>query len=172
MKKYLLYTIMLLGALSFDSCKDDDTVSVEDQREFMTMFRTNENTGRGDSDPYNCQTITVNGHNNSVHLYWYGVDGCKGYEIKYALYPNVSSGLAEDWENPEKIIFDTIVGPDKLDIIFNNLEYSTAYRFAIRTLSKKGEAYNSKWYGYGDGRHWAEERRGGKEGRYRWAAYH
>ena len=41
MKKYLLYTIMLLGALSFDSCKDDDTVSVEDQREFMTMFRTN-----------------------------------------------------------------------------------------------------------------------------------
>lgn len=156
MKKYLLYTIMLLGALSFDSCKDDDTVSVEDQREFMTMFRTNENTGRGDSDPYNCQTITVNGHNNSVHLYWYGVDGCKGYEIKYALYPNVSSGLAEDWENPEKIIFDTIVGPDKLDIIFNNLEYSTDYRFAIRTLSKKGEAYNSKWYGYGDGRHWAE----------------
>lgn len=143
MKKYLLYTIMLLGALSFDSCKDDDTVSVEDQREFMTMFRTNENTGRGDSDPYNCQTITVNGHNNSVHLYWYGVDGCKGYEIKYALYPNVSSGLAEDWENPEKIIFDTIVGPDKLDIIFNNLEYSTDYRFAIRTLSKKGEAYNS-----------------------------
>lgn len=100
MKKYLLYTIMLLSALSFDSCKDDDTVSAEDQREFMTMFRKDDNTGRGDSDPYNSQTITVNGHNNSVHLYWYGVDDCKGYEIKYALQPNVSSV----WQKIGKIL--------------------------------------------------------------------
>lgn len=37
-----------------------------------------------------------------------------------------------------------------------NLEYSTDYRFAIRTLSPKGEEHHSEWYGYGDGRHWAE----------------
>ncbi|MCM1522108.1 MAG: hypothetical protein NC039_05585 [Muribaculaceae bacterium] len=37
-----------------------------------------------------------------------------------------------------------------------NLEYSTDYRFAIKTLSPKGSEYDSEWYGYGDGRHWAE----------------
>ena len=147
MKKYLLYTLMLLSTLSFGSCKDDDSLSAEDQREFMTMFRKDDNTGRGDSDPYASKTITVNGHENSVHLYWYGVEDCAGYEIKYALQPNVSSGLATDWENPDNIIEDIVVGPDQLDLVINNLEYSTDYRFAIRTLSKKGEGYHSKWYG-------------------------
>lgn len=159
MKRYFLYAMMLLTSLSFSACKDDATDGSGDgniDREFMTMFRMDDNTGRGDSDPYRCQTVTVNGHNNSVHLYWYGVDGCAGYEIKYALQPNVSSGLATDWENPDNIIKDTIVGPEVLDIMFHNLEYDTDYRFAIRTLSTKGEGYHSKWYGYGGGRQWAE----------------
>jgi hypothetical protein len=156
MKKYILFTMMLLSALLFSSCKDDDNIADGVDREFMTMFRMDDNTGRGDSDPYRCQVITVNNHQNSVHLYWYGVNDCAGYELKVALQPNVSSGLTTDWENPNNIILDTILGPDKLDIILNNLEYSTDYRFAIRTLSKKGEGYHSKWYGYGNGRQWAE----------------
>jgi hypothetical protein len=158
MKKYLLYALMLLTTGSFTACSDDDNVSEEVEREFMTMFRMDDNTGRGDSDPYRCQTITdpLNGHNNAVHLYWYGVNGCKGYEIKMALQPNVSSGLASDWENPNYILLDTIMGPNDLDMVIHNMEYSTDYRFAIRTLSMKGDAYNSKWYGYGSGRQWAE----------------
>ncbi|MCM1163486.1 MAG: hypothetical protein NC339_04475 [Muribaculaceae bacterium] len=47
-----------------------------------------------------------------------------------------------------------------------NLEYSTDYRFAIRTLSPKGEEHHSEWYGYGDGRHWAEYCGQGTEDRY------
>lgn len=69
-----------------------------------------------------------------------------------ALQPNVSSGLAKDWENPDYILFDTIVGPDVTDLLIKDLQYSTDYRFAIRTLSKKGKTYHSKWYGYGNGR--------------------
>ena len=156
MKKIFLYITTALAIISFNSCSDKDSITEEADREFMTMFRTDDNTGRGDNDPYRCQVITVNGHNNSVHLYWYGVDDCAGYELKWALQPAVSSGLASDWENPDNIIKDTIVSPDCLDMVINNMEYSTDYRFAIRTLSKKGEGYHSKWYGYGSGRQWAE----------------
>lgn len=137
MKKIFLYITTALAIISFNSCSDKDSITEEADREFMTMFRTDDNTGRGDNDPYRCQVITVNGHNNSVHLYWYGVDDCAGYELKWALQPAVSSGLASDWENPDNIIKDTIVSPDCLDMVINNMEYSTDYRFAIRTLSKK-----------------------------------
>lgn len=87
MKKYILFTMMLLSALLFSSCKDDDNIADGVDREFMTMFRMDDNTGRGDSDPYRCQVITVNNHQNSVHLYWYGVNDCAGYELKVALQP-------------------------------------------------------------------------------------
>ena len=118
------------------------------------MFRCDNNTGKGDypTDPYACHVQDI----NDIHLYWYGVNDCAGYEIKMALQPNVSSGLAEDWENPKHILLDTIVGPDVLDMVIKDLQYSTDYRFAIRTLSKRGEGYHSNWYGYGNGRQWAE----------------
>lgn len=152
---YYFLLIFLLGILT-SSCSDDDVVSIEGnenpEREFMTMFRTDNNTGKGDSDPYRSQVVNI----NDVHLYWYGVKDCAGYEVKMALTPNVSSGKAEDWENPDHILWDTIVGPAVLDIVIENLQYSTDHRFAIRTLSKKGEGYHSKWYGYGDGRQWAD----------------
>ncbi len=152
MKKILLYMMMLLSTVSFYSCSDDDNVGTDIDREFMTMFRKDDNTGKGDTDPYNCHVQDM----NNVHLYWYGVDDAAGYEIKMALASNVSSGLATDWENPNYILLDTIVSPNVLDMAIKDLQYQTDYRFAIRTLSKKGEAYDSKWYGYGNGRQWAD----------------
>lgn len=152
MKKSLLYLLMVMAVMPFAGCSDDDTVSSDSEREFMTMFRKDDNTGKGETDPYNCHVENM----NDVHLYWYGVDGCAGYEIKMALQPNVSSGLPEDWENPANILLDTIVSPDVLDMTIKDLQYQTDYRFAIRTLSTKGEAYHSKWYGYGNGRQWAD----------------
>jgi hypothetical protein len=50
-------------------------------------------------------------------------------------------------------LIDTIVGPDVLSMTIPDLQYEVAFRFAIQTLSKRGEAYNSKWFGYGDGAH-------------------
>ena len=157
MKNKLKYILLLLLPLMTFSCKDDDTVIVDEEnyssdREFMTMFRKDDNTGKGDSDPYRCQVVDI----NDIQLYWYGVKDCAGYEIKYALQPNVSSGLASDWEDPAKILFQTVVGPDVTDMLIKDLQYSTDYRFAIRTLSHKGEGYHSKWYGYGNGRQWAD----------------
>ena len=38
-----------------------------------------DNTGKGSDDPYRCQIVNM----NDAHLYWYGVDGCAGYEIKW-----------------------------------------------------------------------------------------
>lgn len=152
--RYCYILMLLLSALTF-SCKDDEVVNSDgysSEREFMTMFRKDDNTGKGDSDPYRCQTVDL----NDIQLYWYGVKDCAGYEIKMALQPNVSSGLAEDWENPDYLLLDTIVGPEETDLLIKDLQYSTDYRFAIRTLSKKGEGYHSKWYGYGSGRQWAD----------------
>lgn len=153
MKNTAYYILMLLLSASIFACKDDNVEGGETvEREFMTMFRKDDNTGKGDSDPYKCQVVNM----NDVQLYWYGVKDCAGYEVKMALQPNVSSGLASDWENPQNIISQTTVGPDVTDLLIKDLQYSTDYRFAIRTLSKKGEGYHSKWYGYGSGRQWAD----------------
>ena len=109
MKNKIYYMLLLLLPLTMFSCKDDDTVIVDEdnfssEREFMTMFRKDDNTGKGDSDPYRCRVIDI----NDIQLYWYGVKDCAGYELKYALQPNVSSGLASDWEDPAKILWDKI----------------------------------------------------------------
>ena len=72
MKKYFLYALTLLTAFTYTSCKDDENLSDDVNREFMTMFRTDDNTGKGTDDPYRCQIINM----NDAHLYWYGVDGC------------------------------------------------------------------------------------------------
>lgn len=157
MKKYLLYFLLAFIALPFAACSNDDEPAAEGEvaeREFMTMFRKDHNTNKGDDEPYACGVKNL----NDIQLYWYGVHDCAGYQIRCALQPNVANG-AEAWENAAAnglLVFDEIVGPDVLEMLVKDLEYSTSYRFAIRTLSKKGEGYHSKWYGYGDGRHWAD----------------
>ena len=40
--------MLLMGVSTLYSCKDDDDVSATSEREFMTMFRLNENTGKGE----------------------------------------------------------------------------------------------------------------------------
>lgn len=156
MKKIFLYSLMLLTSASFFACNDDDNgVSETAEREFMTLFRVENNTGKS-SDPYACSVVDL----NDVHLYWYGVDGCAGYEIKWALQPNVSGGQ-EAWEKADStglIVGDTIVGSDVLDMVVKDLQYSTSYYFAIRTLHSldKDDPLNSYWYGYGNGRQWAD----------------
>ncbi len=116
MKKILVYGLMLLMSVPvLYSCTDDNgREATEPEREFMTMFRTNENTGKGDypNDPYACHIDQEKV--NTIHLYWYGVDGCAGYEVKMSIPIYVASGEASDWENPDKILWDTIVGPDVL----------------------------------------------------------
>ncbi len=157
MKKLFLYLLLGLFALPFAACSNDDEPGVEEgatEREFMTMFRKDHNTNKGDSEPYACGVKNL----NDIQLYWYGVHGCDGYQIRVALQPNVSGG-EQAWEESAAkglMVLDTVVGPDVLDLLVKDLEYSTSYRFAIRTLSKKGADYHSKWYGYGDGRHWAD----------------
>lgn len=156
MKKKIYYIVMLLFAVATFGCSDDQVISdgeYSSDREFMTMFRTDHNTGKGDSDPYRCQVVADKV--NDIQLYWYGVNDCAGYELKYALQANVANG-AEWWERPENVIETFVFGPETTDFLLENLQYSTDYRFAIRTLSKKGEEFHSKWYGYGDGRQWAE----------------
>lgn len=161
MKKYILYTLILLSSFSFSSCSDDDKVMADINREWMTMFICDNNRGKGDDYPYNCQAEGPNG--NDIHLYWYGVNDCAGYQIRQALQPNVSGG-AEAWgSSADKglLLLDTIVGPDVLDLVIKDQQYSTDFRFAIRVLSKKDDnitdfSHASKWYGHGDGRQWAE----------------
>ena len=161
MKKYLLYTLMLLSAFSFNSCSDNDDAVGGTNREFMTMFISDDNRGKGSDYPYNCKAEGANG--NDIHLYWYGVKDCAGFQIRQALVPNVSGG-ADAWGISAEnglLLLDTIVGPDVLDLVIKDQQYSTDFRFAIRVLSKKDDnvtdfSHASKWYGHGDGRHWAE----------------
>lgn len=157
MNNILKYTLCLLAATTLFACSDDDDVaSGSTDRMFMTMFRVDNNTGKGDSDPYNCTVVDI----NDVHLYWYAVDNAAGYRIKWALQPNVANGKAA-WENADTtglIVGDTILPPDQVDCVIKDLNYQTDYRFAIQTLHSLdlNDPLNSKWYGYGDGRQWAD----------------
>lgn len=157
MNKFSYIAILAMGLGLFTSCEDENSVVIDEEgytseRLFMPMFRCDNNTNKGETDPYNCQVINT----NSVHLRWYGVKDAIGYEVKYALMPNVTSGLASDWEDPAKILETFVVDADVLDLVIEDLQYNTDYRFAIRALSEKGEGYHSKWYGYGSGREWAD----------------
>ncbi len=161
MKNYFLYTLMLLSAFSFSSCSDDDKIAAGTDREWMTMFICDNNRGKGDDYAYNCKAEGPNG--NDIHLYWYGVKDCAGFQIRQALQPNVSGG-ADAWGSSAEnglLLLDTIVGPNVLDMVIKNQQYSTDFRFAIRVLSNKDDnvtdfSHASKWYGHGDGRQWAE----------------
>ena len=162
MKKIFLYALSCLLAGGLFSCKDDEVLGVVNPAEDfdrmpMTMFRLNENTGKGEEDPYGMRVITED--LNTVELVWYGIKGCAGYEIKYGNQNNLQSGKTEDWNNPDNITeIIRIDDPEQLSIRIKNLDYATAYRFAIRVLNPDGiEEHHSKWYGLGDGREWAEQ---------------
>lgn len=159
MKKLLIYSLAFLGTLSIaTSCKDDDNgVGFENaERLFRPMFRKDDNTGKGDSDPYNCKAV-----GNTIYLNWYTVKDAVGYEIKWSTPINVAGGK-EAWEKTEaesKLSGKVIVeGGDKYSYEIEHLNYSTDYRFAIRALHSldPNDPKNSEWYGYGDGRQWAE----------------
>lgn len=166
MKKKLLYCLTALLALGFASCKDDEVMRPNNPAEDfdrmpMTMFRLEENTGVS-NDPYGMRVITE--ERNTVELAWYGVEGAAGYEIKFGLQPGLTSGLESDWNDESRLYqwedgkYSKIVPPDQLTLRIQNLEYGTAYRFAIRVLNPDGiEEHHSLWYGYGDGRQWADQ---------------
>lgn len=167
MKK--LFSIMALlsagfSALCLSSCSDDDDASGSStDRQFMTMFVTDYTRGKGTDYPYNCGLDANYPHGNTIHLYWYGVNDCAGYQIQMALQPKVSGGT-DAWasiQGTDDLLMDTIVGPDVLDLLIKDLQYSTDYRFAIRCLSKLDDnvtdfSHASKWYGHGNGRQWQE----------------
>ena len=162
MKKYYLFTLLLLFSISFYSCKDDKLdIPEELDREWMTMFINDNNRGKGDDYAYNSKAEGPNG--NDIHLYWYGVKNCAGYQIRQAIQPHVSGG-PDAWGTTAEnglLLLDTIVGPDVLDLVIKDQQYSTDFRFAIRVLSPKDDnisnfSHASKWYGHGDGRQWAE----------------
>lgn len=153
MKKHSIYFILLWAcvAMLFPSCEDDDVVSsgeYNSQRLFMPMFRVEANTNNSD-DRYACAIASeapasTSNYVNDIQLYWYGVTGASGYRLK-----SVIQGT--DWDEDE--ILDTILGPEVLEFLHEDLQYGTDYRYAIQAISPLGEEYNSKWYGYGDGSH-------------------
>lgn len=153
-KKYSLYLMTLLASVSmlFPGCNDDDIVDqgeYSSERLFMPMFRRDENTNAGTSDRYKCAKASeapesTSNFVNDIQLYWYGVNGATGYRLKAKIW-------GTDWETD--CVLDTILGPEVLQFLHEDLQYSTDYAYAIQALSPRGETYNSKWYGYGDGSH-------------------
>lgn len=144
--KIILISIFLAVILTsiVSSCKKDDILDASDEelnREFMAIFRWKGNTGKS-YDPLASQVVNT----NDMYLTWNGINGCSGYRIQM----KIQSG---SWEIPGDILLDTILGPDVLKLTIPDLQYSTKHNFAIQTLSPKGEAYNSKWYGKGDTGH-------------------
>lgn len=149
------------------SCSDDDNAAEGTDRSFMTMFITDYTRGKGSDYPYNCGLDAAYPHGNTIHLYWYGVNDCAGYQIQMSLQSKVANG-PDAWaavQGTSNLLLDSIVGPDKLDMVIKDLQYSTAYRFAIRALSTKDAnikgdestfAHASNWYGHGNGRQWQE----------------
>lgn len=132
-----LMTFVLFG------CKKQLLVVSEEEenRSFMSVFRTQANTGKG-TDSLASQVVNT----NDIYLVWNGVNGAAGYHIKM----KIQSG---SWDIPGDVLWDTIVGPDVLKYTKRDLQYSTKHNFAIQTLSPLGERFHSKWYGLGDGAH-------------------
>ena len=171
MKKIFYNMLLLLVAGTsalLVSCKDDDNgSSTNTNREFMTMFICDNTRGKGSDYPYNSGIDPSYPHGNTIHLYWYGVKDCAGYQVQMALMPKVTGG-ANAWasiQGTSDLIVDTIVGPNVLDLLIKDQQYKTDYRFAIRALSKldrniKGDQssfeHASNWYGHGNGRQWQE----------------
>jgi len=155
MKKFI-YFLAALMAISVTSCKDDDVTfnSVNDlDRLPMPMFRKKDNTNVDETtEQYGCRVMDK--APNSIQLYWYGVEGAKEYEIRYA--PGLTSGLETDWQNPSRNVVNVTVPADQLYYFIDGLEYSTDYRFCIRAIHPTDPAKNSLWYGMGGGREWED----------------
>jgi hypothetical protein len=166
MKKILNIILLLLVAGSsalMVSCKDDEEAAPGTDREFMTMFICDNTRGKGTDYPYNSGLDARYPHGNTIHLYWYGVKECAGYQIQMALQPKVSGGESawESIQGTSDLLLDTIVGPNVLDMLLKDLQYSTNYRFCIRALSPLDNnttdfSHASNWYGRGTLRQWQE----------------
>ena len=121
------------------------------------MFICDNTRGKGNDYPYNSGLDGAYPHGNTIHLYWYGVNDCAGYQVQMALMPKVTGG-ANAWasiQGTSDLLVDTIVGPKVLDLLIKDLQYKTDYRFAIRALSKLDQnnpnaptssAHSSNWY--------------------------
>ena len=187
MKKILLLSLALLTTLSFYSCKDDDdNISTEtSDRLFRPMFRFDRNTGKGDNDPYNTRITDY----NTANLYWYVVDDAVAYEIMWTTPVGFVSDGENAWKetmNNEngKLLYGHVVVSDseRYNLIIENLNYQSTYRFAIRALNSfnasgyqlwngeagvydvlnsadadwKNDPKNSEWYGWGTLREWSD----------------
>jgi len=150
MKKLSIYSFILFVALSVMSACGGEDEEITPEQSPKTMFRISEITGLS----YPEDSMEVHSAGNSIHLYWFSVGDCAGYEIMYTLHEKVDSD-ALAWTNPNLIIERFTVSPQKTDTIVRNLQYATDYSFAIRVLSKHGEAYHSEWFGTGTDRQWA-----------------
>ena len=88
------------------SCKEDENTAAEGtDREFMTMFINDNNRGKGGDYPYNCGLDGAYPHGNTIHLYWYGVKECAGYQIQMAIQNKVSGGSSA-WAKVQAVIVD------------------------------------------------------------------
>jgi len=151
MKKLAIFCFILFAALSvLSACGGEDNAQDEPTQATMTMFRISEITGLS----YPQDSLGVHATGNSIHLNWFSVGNCAGYEIMYALQEKVDSD-ALAWTNPNNILGRFTVSAEKADTTIENLQYATSYSFAIRVISKHGEAYNSEWFGTGTDRQWA-----------------
>ena len=155
MKKLIYFLAALIG-FAATSCQEDDVNfnNVNDlDRLPMPMFRKKHNTNIADeTDQYASRVIS--GERNAIQLHWYGVEGAKEYEIRYAI--GLTSGEEADWQNPARNVTYVTVPADQLHYEIYNLEYSTDYRFCIRAIHPTDPAKNSLWYGMGTGRQWED----------------
>ena len=153
MKRLFLYTAALLTTFATFSCSEDEAnPSAQAERDMRPMFRTEHTVPAGTNDPYLCKVV----NRNNIQLYWSRITGCIGYEIKMANNQSVA-GSAENWNDPTYVVLDTVIyGENSDQLLVEDLRFSQNYRFAIRALSAKGAAYHSKWWGYGDLRHYPD----------------
>ena len=151
MKKLKQYSLLLLAALTvLYACNGEDEEAVQPSKAPSTMFRISEITGLSyPDDPFEMRAM-----GNSIHLHWFAVGECAGYEIMCARQEKVGDDVMA-WENPENIEARFIVSQEKTDTLLQDLQYDTTYSFAIRVLSDKGEQYHSEWFGTGTSREWA-----------------
>lgn len=153
MRKLMLYSLALLLSLPLlYACGDEEGEAVEPVKATMTMFRISEITGISfPNDPFE-----VHATGNTMHLHWFGVGECAGYEIMYAQKDKVADDVTA-WQNAENIEGRFVVSAQKCDTLLQDLQYATAYSFAIRVLSTDGEQYHSDWFGIGTDRQWGSQ---------------
>lgn len=157
--KFLALLLTFCCAAGMVACSNDDEAVLEGEesllREPMTLFRSgkmgygNQGSGNTENNPggtagHYCGV--VEGTVNDIQVEWYGIEGCAGYRLKCVV-------QGRNFEKPTDCLVDTILGPDVLKFRFDDMQYKCGFRFAIQTLSKRGEGFHSKWNGYGDGAH-------------------